>query len=657
MAEGGPCPELDLHLLECPICLERLRQPKSLPCLHCFCQDCLGTYIIKELSGKMASGTSFPCPVCRGMATPVNQAETKENWTKQFPTNGVIQELIKLKEQSSGPLYCTPCQTKGNLSNPAKFWCKKMESGFCETCKVDHHDIIHIECDILDINRHGRHRLKQNTSVPHCDQHDDNMVWYCEDHKLLGCSICVLEDHRRCEAVTTATKYIQKLKSGSQLTDMQAALQKGADVMHSLVKDFDEQLQVMLKNQDIALQSITDLRQRIDKRLDELQKDCTDKLIALSKYEKRKLDDSLRQCERLKNSMLNTLKSSIKATEGNDNTETIVLYQRGQAEVESCKTLVMEMNESFASVSIHHQTEPELVTFGNGAMGNIVIEKPPRRFPESHGYLVSPMSGRRVREVQQFDIKTTSDEDDCRAVGVVYLPYNQIVVSDLNNEKLKLFTDKGQYLDELTIQGSPFDMCFVNDNTVAVTVSSPGGIHVVKVENSKMSLSSEICLPDGKHCWGVTHINGRFVVCTDTEESEVYSVTQDGTAELLHQYSGKCYFLSHDPTNEDILVSCHTSTDGKAVLSRLAADKRRKDVMQRGVVSSAAGVIVDREGSIYVCGFASDNVVQMSGDGTHVRELLTSSDGIKRPFAVAVCGDMFVLTADQTNYVRLFQLY
>ncbi|XP_021345505.1 transcription intermediary factor 1-beta-like [Mizuhopecten yessoensis] len=656
MAEGGPLPELDLHLLECPICLERLRQPKSLPCLHCFCQECLGTYITKELSGKMASGTSFPCPVCRGMATPVNQADTKKNWAKQFPANAVIQELIKLKEQSSAPLYCTPCQTKGNPSNPAKFWCKKMESGFCETCKVGHHDVIHIGCDILDITSHDSKRPTQN-SVPHCDQHDEDMVWYCEDHKLLGCNICVFKDHRRCEEVTTAKEYFQKLKAGTQLTDMQAALKKGSEVMNSLVKDFDEQLQAMVKNHEIALCSITDLRQRIDKRLDELQKDCTDKFITLFKDEKRKLEDSLRQCERLKNSMLNTLKSSIKATEGNDNTKTIVSYQRGQAEVESCKALVKEMNESFTSVNVKHQTEPELVTFGDDAMGNIVIEKPSRRFPESHGYLTSPMSGRRVREVQQFGIKSTSDGNDCKAFGVVYLPFNQIVVSDLRNKKLKLFTDKGQYLDEMTIYGSPNDMCLVNDNTVAVAVRSPGGVHIVKVENSKMSLSSEICLPDDKGCQGITHINGRFVVCTDTKEAEVYSVTQDGTAELLYQYNGKCYFLSHDPTNEDILVSCHISTQGKVVLSRLSADKRRKNVMQRGVVSSAAGVIVDREGNIYVCGFASNNVVQMSGDGTHVRELLTSSDGIKRPFAVAVCGDMFVLAEDDTNFVRLFQLY
>ncbi|OWF48441.1 tripartite motif-containing protein 55-like [Mizuhopecten yessoensis] len=306
------------------------------------------------------------------MATPVNQAETKENWAKQFPTNGVIQELIKLKEQSSGPLYCTPCQTKANPSNPAKFWCKNIESGFCDTCKVDHHDIIHIKCDILDVYRGDSNRPKQYSVVPHCDKHDENMVWYCEEHRLLGCNICVFKDHRRCDNVTSVKEYFQKLKSGPQLTDIQAALKKGAEIMNSLVKDFDEQLQVMVKNQEIALQSITDLRQRIDKRLDELQKNCTDRLITLFKDEKRKLDDSLRQCECLKNSMLNTLKSSIKATEGNNIMETVLLYQRGEVEEESCKELAKEISKTYTSVSIKHEIGPDPFTSGDNAMGKII---------------------------------------------------------------------------------------------------------------------------------------------------------------------------------------------------------------------------------------------------------------------------------------------
>ncbi|XP_021377878.1 E3 ubiquitin-protein ligase TRIM56-like [Mizuhopecten yessoensis] len=437
MAEGSPSPELDLHFLECPICLERLRQPKSLPCLHCFCQECLRTYITKELSGKMASATSFPCPVCRRITQTVNQAEAKDKWAEQFPTNAVIEDLIKLKEHSSEPLYCKPCQTKGDLTNPAKFWCKIMNLNFCETCKVQHHDVLHNECDILDITRYDSRKTKKKQSVPKCDKHDEKLIWYCEDHKRLGCNICMIKDHRRCDEVTTAMEYLQKLKAGSQLEEMEMALKKGVQAMTSLVKDFDEQLKTMVQKQEIALQSIKELRQSVEEQLNKLQKDVTDKLITLFKEEKGNLEASSRQCERLMNNMVNTMKSSVTAAEENDTFDAIVLYQRGQAEVESCKALVMEMNKSFTSVSINHHVVPRLVTLGDEAMGKIVIERQRRCFPGDLDYLPVPLLERRVKETGKFNVKTPSDKSNCAIRGVVHLPNEQIVLSDHNNKKLK----------------------------------------------------------------------------------------------------------------------------------------------------------------------------------------------------------------------------
>ncbi|XP_033726384.1 E3 ubiquitin-protein ligase TRIM56-like [Pecten maximus] len=553
MAEGGHPPELDLHLLECPICLERLQKPKSLPCLHCFCQECLGTYITKELSGNMASETSFPCPVCRRVTPPVNPVESKNKWAEHFPTNAVIQDLIQLKERSSEPLYCKPCQTKGIMTNPAKFRCKDMAVNLCDDCKVQHHDILHNECGILDISGYGSNRTNREKSVPRCDQHGETKVWYCEDHQILGCNICIFKNHRRCEEVTTAIEYFQKLKDGSQLADMYDMLKKNTEVIELIVKDFDEKLQNLVQNQEVALQSITDLRQEVDKRLDKLQKDVTDKLMASFKEEKRNMEASLRQCERLMNSMLNTMKSSVIAVEGNDHIETIVLYQRGQAEVESCKALITEMRKSYTSVSIKHHSVSGLGNIDDDVMGKIIIEKQPRRFPGNHCDLVPHFLESKVKEIGKFNMNIPSDKTNCRALGVLYLPCNQIVVSDDNNKNLKLFTDKGQLLDELTIQGSPNDLCLVDYNTVAVAVDSPGGVHVVKVEASRLSLSSETRMPNGEDCYGITHTDGRFIVGTDG--GGVYSVTKDGVTDLLHQYNSTCYSLTHDLVKGDTLVS------------------------------------------------------------------------------------------------------
>ena len=50
-------------LLECPICMERINDSRSLPCFHNFCKVCLHKYVEGLRDGKNVE--MFPCPTCR----------------------------------------------------------------------------------------------------------------------------------------------------------------------------------------------------------------------------------------------------------------------------------------------------------------------------------------------------------------------------------------------------------------------------------------------------------------------------------------------------------------------------------------------------------------------------------------------------------------
>jgi hypothetical protein len=53
-----------LKLLECPICLQTLELPESLPCLHTFCALCIREHIAKSTNRVV-------CPICR-QAVPIS---------------------------------------------------------------------------------------------------------------------------------------------------------------------------------------------------------------------------------------------------------------------------------------------------------------------------------------------------------------------------------------------------------------------------------------------------------------------------------------------------------------------------------------------------------------------------------------------------------
>ncbi|OWF54248.1 tripartite motif-containing protein 2-like isoform X3 [Mizuhopecten yessoensis] len=467
MAEGGSDREqssvdgamrqsLDSHLLECPICLEQLRQPKSLPCLHSFCLECLGSYITKELSGKMASVSSFSCPVCRKVTESVNQSEGKESWAEQFTTNNLAVEIIQQLQKTDNPITCKPCEKKGNLNNQARFWCKLTNTYFCEACKISHHDLFHEECEPQDISEVNVSAiLQKKASITGCGKHEEKMEYYCEDHETLGCSKCIILDHRKCEVVTSTEDFRDKLTESSKIDDLLEELQRSAEAMETLIKDIGDRLRYMTQDQDTALQSLTDIRKKIDERFNVLQKDLTDKLISAFKEEKENLEISRQQCERLMFSMQNTLTSSGDAALKDNTVGTICLFQRGQAEVESCKELIQELERSSRSTSIKHEYDPDILSVDTNTsltLGKIVVHDQARALPSTVKRITVSMSECKWKMKRRFSIKGPSDKEKCLAYGAVFLSGGRIVVADTQNKNLKLFTENGDFHSELELK-------------------------------------------------------------------------------------------------------------------------------------------------------------------------------------------------------------
>ncbi|XP_021354993.1 transcription intermediary factor 1-beta-like [Mizuhopecten yessoensis] len=659
MAEGGPHPDphsedsalpdlSDSHLLECPICLEQLRQPKSLPCRHSFCEECLSSYIVSEVLGTSDTATSFICPVCRTLTHPVDKTEDKEKWAQQFPTDSVAIEMIQLRNRTTEPRYCAPCQRKGSMTS-AQFWCETTQSLFCESCKVDHHDVVHVSCDIVDMRGSGNFLLRQETSDKRCDKHKDVIAYYCEDHKSLGCSKCIIVGHRKCDNVSTTEDYCEKLNSSSQLEERKTYLQQGADDMESMIKDFYLRQQNIADDKDAILKSIDDLQGRMDKRIREMKKEITDDVITAYKQERENLKVSTQKCERLKVAIQNTLESSATALQRNDHMDTIRLYQKGQTELGACKDLVKEMQMSISTVSIEHEIDSDVTSLN---FGKVVVRKQRRDLP-GVAALAKPLSQCEVKEIRKVNIKCPSDQFDCAARGVVYFPDGRIVVGDNSNNKMKLINDAGDVVDELKLDGNPWDLCMVDNTTVAAAIKSPGGIRVVTVTPSKLTLSSVINTK--KQCYGITYRDDELIVSTG---SEVCSVRNDGTTKTLYRYTDRVFALSHDSKDRQLFITQYNYSNGSTTIGRLSTDNKYMDVLKVGVVKHAYGVDVDIEGNVYVCGYYSNNVVQMSGDGTNVRELLTAADGITQPWAISVCGDKLVVTnqSGQMDRIQVFQL-
>ncbi|XP_033745148.1 tripartite motif-containing protein 2-like [Pecten maximus] len=674
MAEGGEINEqssvdgdrscsLDSLVLECPICLEQLRHPKSLPCLHSFCEECLGRYIAKELSGKMASASSFCCPVCRRVTEPVNKSEGKESWAEQFPTNNLAVEMIKHLQNIEKSITCKPCEKKGNANVPAKFWCKLANTYFCAACKNSVHDLFHEECEPENVTELKKSVIIQREmSITGCGKHNEKLEYYCEDHQLLGCSKCIIVDHRKCEVVTSADDFREKLRNSSEFGNLLEELLKFKDSMETFIKDVDEQLLSITQYHDSGLKSLSDLRKKVNERLDTLQEELTVKLITYFKEEKENLDISRKKCERLMFAMQNTLTSSKAVDLMDDTVGTICLFQRGQAEVESCKVLIQEFRKSSRSTSLLHEYDPDILavdTKTSLSMGKIVVHQQERKLPSTA--CGTPLSERQLKRTGKFNIKLPSDKNDCSLLSIVFMSGGRIVVGDNGNRKMKLFTETGDFRCDMKLKGETRDLCQIDDNSVAVILKTVKTILVVNVADSTLTVKTNIKIPnldEDELCYGITYNNKNNSFVVGTKKSLISVPRFGGEPTKLHTIESKCFHIASDKQNGHVFASIDVFTPGKVAVIRLC-DGTPTDTLKVGILKDPAGIDVDREGNVYVCDWASGNIIQMSGEGTNVRELLTSSDQIVRPRAISIWDDTIVITSgssSQRNVIHVFQL-
>ena len=81
--------------LTCTICLQRFREPRTLPCEHTFCLSCLASHI-----GTSTDADVFVCPVDK-TEIQTNKADDPWERARAFPTDVLAEALIKAVEEDA----------------------------------------------------------------------------------------------------------------------------------------------------------------------------------------------------------------------------------------------------------------------------------------------------------------------------------------------------------------------------------------------------------------------------------------------------------------------------------------------------------------------------------------------------------------------------
>ena len=286
--------------LTCSICLEVFKVPKTLSCLHTFCELCLDSHI----RGSINSDKSFLCPICRAKTFPQKPASVG-NWAKSFPTNHYIVSLLddthlsqKLSEvEQDSVKECVPCKLD-DKNIKALYFCIQCVEYLCKGCNESHRKFKSTRNHtVLKGNKQPTNisAFQKLSKIRFCITHTDKEVEFkCVKHNVFMCSLCVTTQHKNCEAVEHSRRVCGQytLKSENSL-----------DKIETLKTDVEKALEYRLKKTDgleneskrIINQS-SEIIEQLKALTDHLENKFLTHYKEHVKFEQRKLAISVAEC-------------------------------------------------------------------------------------------------------------------------------------------------------------------------------------------------------------------------------------------------------------------------------------------------------------------------------------------------------------------------
>ncbi|XP_051730778.1 E3 ubiquitin-protein ligase TRIM47-like isoform X2 [Ctenopharyngodon idella] len=180
----------------CPVCLDLLKNPVTIPCGHSYCMSCItGCWNQDDQKGVNS------CPQCRQTFTP------RPALGKNTILAEMVEKLKKTKLQAavpagSGDVECDVCTGRKHKAVKSCLVC--LES-YCQT-HFERHEEFRSGKPHKVINATGR--LQEMI----CPQHGKQLEIYCRTDRCCICYLCTVDEHKNHDTVTATAERTEKQK-------------------------------------------------------------------------------------------------------------------------------------------------------------------------------------------------------------------------------------------------------------------------------------------------------------------------------------------------------------------------------------------------------------------------------------------------------------
>ncbi|XP_048010517.1 tripartite motif-containing protein 16-like [Megalobrama amblycephala] len=178
----------------CPVCLDLLKDPVTIPCGHSYCKICITGCWDQEDEKRV-----YSCPQCRQTFSP------RPALGKNTILAEMVEKLKKIKLPAdcyagAGDVQCDVCTGRKHKAVKSCLVC--LES-YCQT-HFDRHEEFHSRKPHKVTEATGR--LQEMI----CPKHDKILEVFCRTDQKCICVLCTMDEHRNHDTVSAAAQRTEK---------------------------------------------------------------------------------------------------------------------------------------------------------------------------------------------------------------------------------------------------------------------------------------------------------------------------------------------------------------------------------------------------------------------------------------------------------------
>ena len=553
--------------------------------------------------------------------------------------------------ESSSTYLCTICQEEG-VSNSASTWCPECVKWFCADCNKNHGSSKFTKLhEIISAQNYVLLPLSILKISNRCVEHQEDLIYFCSFHGTPFCIRCANEKHKECkkEMIHESLKDIKS--SAAVLRREQELLEIKNKMEHLEIYLLERKTRIEDQKQE-CLEAVHRLRKSINDHLDILEGELTDEIAAENKKEKLKMVSLLSQTQ-AHTTKLSSLQNDLsKMTKFATNFQIFMGLQDIEKKTSETGKLIESLQKDcrYSETNLVLHISPVLESFTRDvtSIGKIVsrpnAESLNLHIERSDGAqctipLTNTLDKAMIKLVHKMHIN--KGEINSKLTGCTILPNGLCVLADFNNNRLLLYSGAtGKENGVVKLSSSPYDVTFIKDDIVAVSVYDKKDKIILvdiirKKEIKSFVIEGDIVSVDS---------NEEIIVIGLGREQSIVILDLDGT--VVHRFSiptkhlarasflnGRVYYTNW----KDNIVSCCNMAGGL------------RWTYQDDSLLQPIGIAVDKQNLIYVVYEKSNHVVVILPNGGKSKILLNRRDGLVMPYGIHVNKDGNLLLVCNAN--------